>query len=63
VDVGTDCSSAARIVEQEKPFLPGAPSIDAVLIPGVGHDINAFRAAPIAFKAAMTWVLGKVPPR
>jgi len=63
VDMGTDCSSSARIIEQEKPFFPKAPSLDSVLIPGVGHDLNAFHAAPDAFTASMAWLLGKVPPR
>jgi len=63
VDQGTDCSSAAAVIDQEKPFFPKAPSVDAVLIPGAGHDLNAFRQAPEVFKASMAWVLGKVPPR
>jgi pimeloyl-ACP methyl ester carboxylesterase len=61
LDLGTDCSSPERVVEQEKPFFPEAPSVDAEVIKGPGHDLNAFHQAPEAFQASMDWLQGKVP--
>ncbi|WP_346273318.1 alpha/beta fold hydrolase [Pseudonocardia sp.] len=61
LDLGTDCSSPERVVEQEKPFFPEAPSVDAEVIKGPGHDLNAFYQAPEAFQASMDWLQGKVP--
>lgn len=60
-DLGTDCSSPERVVEQEKPFFPEAPSVEAEVIRGAGHDLNAFYQAPEAFQASMDWLQGKVP--
>jgi pimeloyl-ACP methyl ester carboxylesterase len=61
LDLGTDCSSAERVVQQEKPFFPQAPSVDAYVVKGPGHDLNAFYQAPEAFGASMDWLQGKVP--
>src|SRR5207302_9764804 len=32
LDLGTDCSSEARVVAQERPYFPDAPSLDPILI-------------------------------
>lgn len=61
LDLGTDCSSPERVVEQERPFFPEAPSVDAAVIEGPGHDLNAFRQAPEAFATSMDWLQSKVP--
>ena len=62
LDLGTDCSSNERIVEQERPYFPGAPSVSSILVPGAGHDLNAFREAPYTFQAANTWLRATMPP-
>jgi pimeloyl-ACP methyl ester carboxylesterase len=61
-DLGTDCSTEERIVEQESPHFPEAPSLNAILLPGVGHDLNAFRQAPAAFEGAHRWLVRTMPP-
>lgn len=55
-DLGADCSSGRALAAEERPWFPQAPSVTAVIVPGVGHLLNAFRAAPAAFAAAMTWL-------
>jgi pimeloyl-ACP methyl ester carboxylesterase len=62
LDLGTDCSSDARVVDQERPFFPDAPSLSSILIPGLGHDLNAFRQARSAFQGANSWLQQKMPP-
>lgn len=61
IDLGTDCSSAERVVEQERPFFPKAPSVEAYVVEGPGHDLNAFFQAPEAFEVSMNWLQGVVP--
>ncbi|WP_300016917.1 alpha/beta hydrolase [Pseudonocardia sp.] len=61
IDLGTDCSSAERVVEQERPFFPKAPSVEAYVVEGPGHDLNAFFQAPEAFEVSMDWLQGVVP--
>jgi len=56
LDGGTDCSSEARVVAQERRYFPDAPSLDAILIPRAGHDLNAFREAGSAFWRANSWL-------
>src|SRR5207253_10450529 len=60
--LGTDCSSEARVVAQERPYFPDAPSLDSILIPGLGHDLNAFRDARSAFQGANSWLQLTMPP-
>jgi alpha-beta hydrolase superfamily lysophospholipase len=62
LDLGTDCSSEARVVAQERPYFPDAPSLSAILIPGLGHDLNAFRQAGSAFQGADSWLQLTMPP-
>jgi hypothetical protein len=63
LDLGTDCSSEARVVAQERPYFPDAPSVSAILVPGLGHDLNAFRQARSAFQGADSWLQATMPPR
>jgi pimeloyl-ACP methyl ester carboxylesterase len=56
LDLGTDCSSEARVVAQERPYFPDAPSLDSILVPGLGHDLNAFRHAGSAFQGSNSWL-------
>jgi len=62
LDLGTDCSSEARVVAQERPFFPDAPSVSSILVPGLGHDLNAFRQARAAFQGANSWLQATMPP-
>jgi pimeloyl-ACP methyl ester carboxylesterase len=62
LSLGTDCSSDARVVAQESPWFPDAPSLTSILVPGLGHDLNAFRQARSAFLGANTWLQQKMPP-
>jgi pimeloyl-ACP methyl ester carboxylesterase len=62
LDLGTDCSSEARVVAQERPYFPDAPSLSSILIPGLGHDLNAFRHARSAFQGANSWLQLTMPP-
>lgn len=62
LDLGTDCSSEARVVDQERPYFPDAPSLSSILVPGLGHDLNAFRQARSAFQGANSWLRLTMPP-
>ena len=62
LDLGTDCSSDARVVAQERPYFPDAPSVSSILVPGLGHDLNAFHHASSAFDAANCWLHRWMPP-
>lgn len=62
LDLGAPCDSAESLVENERPwFGPDVPSIDAHIVDGAGHDLNAFRSAQETFGASMDW-LRKVMP-
>jgi len=63
LDLGTDCSSEARVVAQERPYFPVAPSVSSILVPGLGHDLNAFRQARSAFQGANSWLQATMPPK
>jgi pimeloyl-ACP methyl ester carboxylesterase len=62
LDLGTDCSSDERVVAQERPYFPDAPSVSSILVPGLGHDLNAFRQARTAFQGANSWLQATMPP-
>lgn len=63
LDLGTDCSSEARVVAQERPYFPDATSVSSILVPGLGHDLNAFRHARSAFQGANSWLQATMPAR
>ncbi len=62
-DGGADCTSDATLTAQERTWYPFARSMEAVVVPGVGHALNAFRTAPVVFEAAMRWLDREVPAR
>lgn len=62
LDLGTDCSSNARVVAQERYYFPDAPSLSSILVPGLGHDLNAFHHARSAFHGANSWLHRMMPP-
>jgi pimeloyl-ACP methyl ester carboxylesterase len=62
LDLGAPCLSAASLVANERPwFGPRVPSLDAYIVNGAGHDLNAFRSSQQTFAASMSWLLNKVP--
>jgi pimeloyl-ACP methyl ester carboxylesterase len=62
LSLGTDCSSNARVVEQESSYFPKTPSLTSILVQGLGHDLNAFRHARSAFRGANAWLHQAMPP-
>jgi pimeloyl-ACP methyl ester carboxylesterase len=62
LSLGTDCSSNAHVVAQESRYFPKAPSLRSILVPGLGHDLNAFRHARSAFRGANSWLQRTMPP-
>jgi hypothetical protein len=35
--------------------------LDAYIVPGAGHDLDAFRSSQQTFNVSMTWIAAKVP--
>lgn len=62
-DGGADCTSGATLAAQERTFYPVARSVEAVVVPGLGHALNAFRGAGVAFTAATRWIDRMFPAR
>jgi len=59
----TDCSSAAAMVAQERPFYgPGTPSVDGYLLAGAGHSVDLMLNSGDWFAVARSWALSHVPP-
>jgi alpha-beta hydrolase superfamily lysophospholipase len=50
------CDSGAAVVARERLFDPAAPSLDAFVLPGAGHDINLALDNREWFAAAATWI-------
>jgi hypothetical protein len=44
--LAVNCTRSASLLRAEGPFYAGAPCVDAVSMPGVGHDINLHPSAP-----------------
>jgi len=62
LDLGAPCDSPESLVENERQwFGPDVPSIDAYIVDGAGHDLNAFRDAQETFGASMNWLSGVMP--
>lgn len=57
---GTDCSTAATVLANEKPFYPNAP-LSTYVLAGSGHDINFHYGAQNWFAAAAKWVQSTFP--
>jgi hypothetical protein len=59
----TDCSSAAALVAQERPYLgPHVPSVTGYLLPGSGHAVDLMLNAGLAFTVQLQWAGTTVPP-
>lgn len=62
--LGTNCSSIGAVLAPERGALgPQVPSVDGILVPNAGHDLNAMLNATVWFDAAQRWASSKVPPR
>jgi pimeloyl-ACP methyl ester carboxylesterase len=63
LDLGAPCETAAGLVASERPWYGSkVPSLDAVVLPTTGHNLNAFPTSQVAFDAAMRWLTTTVPP-
>lgn len=62
LDLGAPCQSAASLVASERRWLgPHVPSVDAYIVNGAGHDLNAFRSSQQTFSVSMNWLETKLP--
>jgi pimeloyl-ACP methyl ester carboxylesterase len=62
--LATDCSSAAALVAQERPYLgPAVPSVTGYLLPGSGHAVDLMLATGDVFTVAQNWATATLPPR
>ena len=62
LDLGAPCQSAAALAANERPwFGPHVPSVDAYIVNGAGHDLDAFRSSQQTFAVSTTWLEAKVP--
>lgn len=62
LDLAVPCATTTGLIANEAPWYGPHAQLDAVILPTVGHDINAFPRAPQAFAAAMAWLGEHVPP-
>ncbi|MBP2473311.1 pimeloyl-ACP methyl ester carboxylesterase [Crossiella equi] len=53
---GTNCTSASTVLAAEAPIYPQAPSVNAVVQQGVGHDLNLHPSAPTLHAAVVSWL-------
>jgi pimeloyl-ACP methyl ester carboxylesterase len=53
--LAADCSTRQAFLRQERPLYGGAPCIDAVLLPSVGHDINLHPDTPTYQTKVIDW--------
>ncbi|HUR72806.1 MAG TPA: alpha/beta fold hydrolase [Sporichthya sp.] len=60
-DMGAPCDTAEHLIASEGPQLgPHVPSVDAYIIDGAGHAINAVHTSQESFAAAQSWIHEKV---
>jgi len=58
----TDCSSAAAMAAQERPFFgPGVPTVTGYLLPDSGHAVDLMLDATDFFTVAQNWAASTVP--
>lgn len=55
LDFGAPCRDAESLAAYERQFFPNA-DLSTIVLPGIGHCINAFRGAHKAFVAANDWL-------
>ena len=56
---GTDCSTAASLAASETPYFPSAPSLQAYVLPGSGHDLNLAPNTQLYQQAVLSWLAGQ----
>jgi pimeloyl-ACP methyl ester carboxylesterase len=58
--LAADCSSRAAFLAQERPQYASAPCVDAMLMPGVGHDVNLHPSAKTYQAGVIHWAASVV---
>jgi hypothetical protein len=54
--VSTDCSTPEALIAAERPYLGSrVPSLEAIIVPGGGHDLNLMRNSAVLFSGALAW--------
>lgn len=62
VDLAAPCQTSAALIANERPWYgPGVPSMDAHIVQGAGHDLNAMYSSQQTFNAVTQWLTQKVP--
>lgn len=62
-EFGSPCRTPRELVESERPLLgPSVPSVDAHVVRGAGHALNALRSSQESFRAAHRWLHRTVAP-
>ncbi|MEV6241169.1 alpha/beta fold hydrolase [Lentzea sp. NPDC051838] len=51
-----DCSTAQRLVEQERPYYAGSPDVRGYVLQGAGHDANLHPRAKELQRAVADWI-------
>lgn len=51
-----DCSSSEALRESERPFYGPAATVDAIVVPGAGHDVTLELDAPSTNAAIQDWI-------
>jgi len=60
-DLGAPCDTAEHLIASEGPKLGAdVPSVDAYIVNGAGHALNAVRTSQETFKAVQDWIHMKV---
>ena len=62
IDLAAPCQSSAALIANERPWYgPNVPSIDAHIVRGAGHDLNAMYSSQQTFNTVTQWLTQKVP--
>lgn len=62
-DLGAPCADAESLIASEGPQLGShVPSVEAHVVDGAGHALNALRSSQESFTAAHTWLRATVAP-
>lgn len=60
-DMGAPCDTAEHLIASEGPQLgPNVPSVEAHIVPGAGHVLNAVKSSQETFTAVQDWIHTKV---
>lgn len=62
-DLGAPCGDAASLIASEGPKLGPNAKVDAYIVDGAGHALNAVRSSQETFAATMKWLKKNVPAK